>query len=195
MTTYDDFLRRCSRSHDTKEAAVADNCRFDERAGADRWQQFEDLLSGLVAGHGAVEWPDWIEANQLHLERYCNVWHPSVPDAFLEINRSAWLDELSDHQTLVRIEALNRPLENSVLDLDSLNDLLERADRGDGDAGPAVRSFFDAWNQRRDARPAFAAFYDKVQQEADDDDWPHALRDASGLGTTGTPRAPRYRWR
>ena len=185
MTTCDDFLRHSSRSRDTIEAAVADNCRFDERAGADRWQRFEDLLSGLVAGRGAVEWPDWTEANQLHLDRYCNVSRPSVPDAFLEINRSAWLDGLSDNQTLVRIEALNRPLQNSDLDIGSLNDLLQRADRGDGDATRAVRSFFDAWNERRDARPAFAAFYDEVQEESDDDDWPHVLRDRLGLGHYG----------
>ena len=185
MTTCDDFLRHSSRSRDTIEAAVADNCRFDERAGADRWQRFENLLSGLVAGRGAVEWPDWTEANQLHLDRYCNVSRPSAPDAFLEINRSAWLDGLSDNQTLVRIEALNRPLQNSDLDIGSLNDLLQRADRGDGDATRAVHSFFAAWNERRDARPAFAAFYDEVQQEADDDDWPHALRDRLGLGHYG----------
>ena len=187
MTTYNDFLRRCSRSHDTIEAAVADNCRFDERAGVGRWQRFENLLSALVADHGAVEveWQDWTEADQLHRDRYCNVPRPSVPDAFLDINQSAWLDALSDNQTLVRIEALRRPLETSGLVLDGLTDLLQRADRGDSDAGRAVHSFFDAWNQRRDARPAFAAFYDEVRQEADDDDWPHALRDRLGLGHYG----------
>ena len=185
MTTYGGFLRRCSRSHDTIEAAVADNCRFDERAGVGRWQRFEDLLSVLAADRGAVGWQDWTEANRLHLDRYCNVPRPSLPDAFLDINRSAWLDALSDNQTLVRIEALNRPLQNSGLDLDGLNDLLQRADDGDGDAVRAVHSFFDAWSQRRDARPAFAAFYDEVRQESDDDDWPHALRDRLGLGHYG----------
>ena len=185
MTTYNDFLRHCSRSHNTIVAAVADNCRFDERAGDDRWRQFEDLLSALAADRGAVEWQNWTEANRLHLERYCNVSRPSVPDAFLDINRSAWLDALSDNQTLVRIEALNRPLEASGLDLGGLKDLLQRADGGNSDAGRAVHSFFDAWNQRRDARPAFAAFYDEVQQESDEDDWPHALRDRLGLGHYG----------
>ena len=190
MTTYDGFLRRCSRSHDTIEAAVADNCRFDERAGADRWQRFEDLLSALVSARGAVEWQDWTEANRLHLDRYCNVPRPSVPDAFIEINRSAWLDGLSDNQTLVRIEALNRPLQNSGLDLGGLKNRLQRADEGDGDAGRAVRSFLDTWNQGRDARPAFAAFYDEVQQESDDEDWPHALRDRLGLGHYGHAEGP-----
>ena len=77
------------------------------------------------------------------------------------------------------------PWQTSGLGLDGLDDLLQRADRGDGDAGRAVQPFFDAWNQRRDARPAFAAFYDEVQQESDDDDWPHALRDRLGLGHYG----------
>ena len=136
MTTYGDFLRRCSRSRDTIEAAVADNCRFDERAGNGRWQRFEGLLSALVADPDTVGWQDWTEANQLYLDRYCNVPRPSVPDAFLEINRSAWLDALSDNQTLVRIEALNRPLQNSDLDIDGLKDLLQRADQRRGRRGP-----------------------------------------------------------
>ena len=187
MTAHRDFLRRNSCSLDTVVAAVADNCRFDERAGIERWNQFDALLFDLVDGSGTIDWLDWAEANQLHLDRYCNVASLSVPDAFLEINRHAWLDSLSENQSLVRIEALVRPLQSSDLDLASLIDLLQRADDGDGDAVPAVRSFFDAWNQRRDGRPAFAAFYDEVQQEADDTDWPHALRDRLGLGHYGYP--------
>ena len=185
MTTFQDFLWSCSRSPDPIEAAVADNCRFDERAGDGRWQRFEGLLLGSAADPDAVGWQDWTGAKQLHLDRYCNVPRPSVPDAFLEINRSAWLDALSDNQTLVRIEDLNRPLQASVLDLDGLKDLLQRADGGEGDAGRAVQLFFERWNQRRDARPAFAAFYDEVQHESDDDDWPHTLRDRLGLGHYG----------
>ena len=67
----------------------------------------------------------------------------------------------------------------------TLTDLVQRADDGDADAVPAVRSFFEAWNQRRDARPMFATFYDEVQEESDDADWPHALRDRLGLGHYG----------
>ena len=153
--------------------------------GTERWNRFDALLSELVEGRGTIDWMDWAEANQLHLDRYCHVPSLSVPDTFLEINRDVWLDAVSENQSLVRIESLARPLQSSDLDVGSLVDLLQRADDGDGDATPAVRSFFDAWNQRRDARPAFAAFYDEVQQEVDDDDWPHALRDRLGLGHYG----------
>ena len=187
MTTYQEFLRQHSRSHDTVVAAVADNCRFDERAGTGRWQRFESLLSELEADRGAIDWQDWAETNQSYLDRYCMVPRPIVPDAFLTINRSTWLQGLSDNQSLVRIEALTRPLHSSDLDLDRLNDLLQRAETGDSDALSAVQFFLDAWNQQRDARPAFAAFYDEVQQEADDPDWPHALRDRLGLGHYGYP--------
>ena len=55
MTAHRDFLRRYSRSRDTVEAAVADNCRFDERANTGRWQRFDALLSDLVADPSAID--------------------------------------------------------------------------------------------------------------------------------------------
>ena len=39
-------------------------------------------------------------SNRQHLEQCCNVPRPSVPDAFLDINRSARLDGLSDNQSV-----------------------------------------------------------------------------------------------
>ena len=134
---------------------------------------------------GAIDWQDWSETNQTHPDLKCRVASTSVPDAFLEINRNAWLNVLSDNQSLVRIESLPRALASGALDLGTLDDLMQRSDNGDGDADHAVRSFFDAWNRGRDARPTFAAFYDEVSQEADHDDWPHALRDRLGLGHYG----------
>ena len=117
MTAHQGFVRRYSRSRITVEAAVADNCRFDERAGPDRWRRFDSLLSDLVADPAEIDWEDWTDANQLHLDGYCNVPSVSVPDTFLQINQGAWLDSLSDNQSLVRIEALARPLQSSDLDL------------------------------------------------------------------------------
>ena len=137
------------------------------------------------AGAGAIVWADWTETYQLHLEQRCKVARPSVPDAFLEINRDAWLRSLSPNQSVVRIEDLNRPLQASALELDDLRKLLQRADDGDRDAQHAVGRFFEAWNQRRDARPAFVAFFDEVQEELDGADWPHAFRDRLGLGHYG----------
>lgn len=184
MTTYKEFLQHHSRSRDPVVASVADNCRFDERAGTDRWQRFDSLLRDTAANLSAINWKDWNATNQLHLDQHCKVRRPSVPDAFLEINRSAWLRELPANQSLVRIESLTRPLYDSAMGLGRLDDLLQQAKTGDADARRAVQRFLDIWN-RRDARPAFAAFYDKVEQEANAADWPHALRDRLGLGHYG----------
>ena len=178
---YREFLLRASRSDDIAVAAAADNCRFDERAGAERWTAFEALL----APSGAITWDDWAEAYQLHLEQRCKVARPAVPDAFLDVNREAWLSELSENQSLIRLEDLSRALQANNLGLEDLRDLLQRADGHDDDASQAVRGFFEAWNERRDARPAFAAFWDEVQEELEDADWPHALRDRLGLGHYG----------
>lgn len=181
---YRGFITRASRSADAVEASVADNCRFDERAGDGRWEAFEALLPEP----GSIALADWNEAYRLHLERTCKVPRPFVPDTFLEINRAAWLEKLSENQSLVRIEALSRPLQRSALEFRELEKLLQQ---GDDDAMQLVRAFLVGWNQRRDARPAFAAFADEVRAEMDDDDWPHALRDRLGLGHYGaTDDAP-----
>ena len=184
VSPYEEFLTHASRSGDAVVAAVADNCRFDERASADRWREFEALLPRPSASSGSIVWADWEETYQLHLEQCCKVARPSVPDAFLEINHEAWLETLSENQSLVRIEDLNRPLQASTLELDDLRELLQRAGH-DSNAEHAVRTFFEIWNQRRDARPAFVAFADEVQEELDDADWQHALRDRLGLAHYG----------
>ena len=175
------FLADASRSSDAIVAAVADNCRFDERASDERWTAFEATLPSLPPS----AWEDWTEAYQLHLERTCKVAGPSVPDAFLDANRDAWLTDLSENQSLVRIEDLRRPLQDTGLEYNALEALWEQTQGLNDDAEHAVRSFCQVWNQRRDARPTFAAFADEVQDELDDDDWPHALRDRLGLGHLG----------
>lgn len=184
MPPHAELLQRSSRSGDLVVASAADNCRFDERTGVDRWQRFAELLASVV-GAAAPTWGDWTEAYRLHLDRHCNVARPSVADAFLEVNRPAWLQEIGDNQSLVRVEDLSRALDGSGLDLEGLRDLLRRADGKDGDAQQAVGIFFNVWNERRDARPAFAAFWDEVQEEVAAPDWPHALRDRLGLGHFG----------
>lgn len=180
LSPYNDLLTRASRSADAVVAAVADNCRFDERASEERWREFEAMLPEP----SSIAWGDWAEAYQLYLEKGFAVWRPSVPDAFLPANQSAWLDGLAENQSLVRIEGLDQPLRSSTLELDELAQLLER---DDDEAQHAVRSFIDSWNRARDARPAFAAFADEVQVELDDNDWPHALRDRLGLGHYSAP--------
>ena len=181
---YSEFVSQASLSADAIKASVADNCRFDERTSDQRWEAFEALLPAP----SSIAWEDWTKAYRLYLERMCNVPSTSVPDTFLDANRNAWLEKLSENQSLVRMEMLIEPLQSSTLKFHELKALVQS--EGD-DAGHVVRFFLEAWNQRRDARPTYAAFADEVQAELDQDDWPHTLRDRLGLGHyIGTPNDP-----
>lgn len=185
------FLNKAALSADMKQAAVADNCRFEERASDQRWAQFE-----LCLPHDDINTMtcrDWEEAADIHTRKRINVSSPSTPDTFLAINRYAWKKGMAANQDLVRFEHLARPLngmwgDGSTVEekMENLLDLLAHANSGkDGDAEAALADFFDYWKDRRDNRPSFAAFYDEVREECDDDDWPHALRDRLGLGHYG----------
>ncbi len=185
------FLDKLARSSNTVEAAIADNCRFEERASGQRWEQFEIYLPHDDGG--AITWEDWAEADELHIKKRFTVPSTSTPDTFLAINRSAWKKGMAENQDLIRFEHLATPLkgmwdDGSTLEekLENLRDLLTRADSGkDYEAEQSVADFFELWSSRRDNRPSFAAFFDEVREECDDDDWPHALRDRLGLGHYG----------
>ena len=187
MPIQQDFLLRHSRSADAAVASVADNCRFDERASAARWEKLDSALSAAVPVGRELEWTDWEAASRRYTEQCCHVPSVSVPDAFLSINRDSWLTDVSSQQAVVRLETLGRPLGAMGWTLNDLADLLSRVDgqAHDAEAHAAMQVFFETWNRRRDGRPVFAAFYDEVREEADDEDWPHALRDRLGLGRLG----------
>lgn len=185
MAIHAGLLRTLSRSDNCIVAAIADNCRFDERASDKRWHQYGSVLSKIVAHPVAVTWQDWTETKKLYVEQYCHVPSYDTPDAFLPVNQPAWIDGLSENQSLVRMEAISRPLMAAGLSLDDLRDSHDRAGAGDADARSIVRSFCETWNQSRDGRPMFAAFYDEVKPEADHDEWPLVLRDRLGLGHYG----------
>ena len=174
-----ELLLHASRSDCLNVAAEADNCRFDEWAGGERWRRFEALVKKETSG--VANWDDWRRAYNLHLGRSFHVPQRSVPDAFLDLNQGAWLTLPAD-RSLLRVENLSVALGTNGYDFNGLKDLLRRADEGEADAIQEMHTFFNAWNQRRDARPAFAALWDEVQEELDDCDWHHALRDRLGLG-------------
>jgi len=115
------FLAELSRSPDAKEAAIADNCRFDERAGQDRWTKFEAKLPNP----DTINLGDWGEANGLNFDETVAVASITVPDAFLDINRPAWLTGIIENRGVVRLEAIQRVLggDGGVATFEELQDL------------------------------------------------------------------------
>lgn len=182
LSSFDQFLQQLSRSALADEAAVADNCKFDERVDDLRWQAFSDCLPH--ADHTRLNLGDWGEANTLHYDKRVKAISRSTPDAFLEINHASWLKSIVPEQEVVRLETLDWLL-TSVWNTDfAALKTLHEAPTNQGDAKQTLAQYFDNWNSKRDNRPSFAAFLDEIQTEVEVEhaDWPHQLRDRLGLG-------------
>lgn len=164
--------------------SVADNCRFDERLTPVRWACFEAEAARNEHGELAV-WADWMEMEQRYRQREVEVPRLSVPVTFLPGNESAWLRDLAEQQTVMRLESLAWPLKLSGCSPEQVQSWLAQRNNT-GEVGEQARAalgrFLDVWNAQRDHRPIFGTFVDAVQSAADDADWPHQLRDALGLG-------------
>ena len=180
LSTLSPFLMQLSRSLNGVEAAVADNCRFDERADLQRWEAFAGELPS--SDYENLTWDDWAEADELHRQKRLTVPSTSIPDALLEINRPAWLNGLAPEQTLVRLEALEWPLMKLWnMDFDQF-DALHRAAKSTPDSSALLSQLLSDWNRQRDNRPLFAAFLDEIEDDLESTDWPHQMRDRLGLG-------------
>lgn len=156
------------------EAAVADNCRFDERASQQCWE----TLQALLPEEQTLQQADLLESATLYKQRFLDVPSSSVPDSFLPANAPALLTEIAGEQELVRLELLSWPLDSQELSMDQLQQWRAEPDK----YAAALDQFLHAWNQQRDNRPAFATFHDEVKDEVEHADWPHQLRDRLGLG-------------
>jgi len=179
------FLDQLSRATYIKHAAIADNCRFDERVTPARWDEFEDKLPNSTQ----LSWEDWCEAESIHYRNKIAVTSNSVPDSFLEINRNALLKNIETNRIVVRLENLTHRLERFTFE--TLQNLLNSQQDGDKQASLILAQYIEDWNSTRDGRPMFAAFYDEVQNEANNADWQHQLRDRLGLGHyNATKNAP-----
>src|SRR4051794_34394212 len=152
--------------------AKADNIWFEERVSAARQHFFE----GAAAGASDAD-----SLRRQHID-YWNTWvkvSDDIPHTFLTELEPADLGSqlLDEHQSIIRLEALDRPLGKWSLSFEKLEEALKIKDI------PVLQRFLDVWNESniRDHRPAFAAWKDEVQLELAAGDWPDQLRDRLGL--------------
>lgn len=176
-----ELLLHASRSDCLNVAAEADNCRFDEWAGGERWRRFEALVKDETSG--VANWDDWRRAYNLHLGRSFHVPQRSVPDAFLDLNQGAWLTLPAD-RSLLRVENLSVALETNGYDFNGLKDLLRRADEGEADAIQEMHMFFNAWNQRPMLGRRLPRFGTKYRRSSTTAIGTMHFATAWGLGTT-----------
>lgn len=191
-TPFAGFLRSTARSAALAESAPAVNFLLEERLPAPREQIFLTEKPGPApAGWDVLPWLETF------VNHYCDrVARPQR--RALEV--STFGSENSDnhlaiesHQDVVRLESLKALHQIFPGDFDSPADLavelrnLVRS-RQPGQAGTFSddqRSRLDSWvnelNQRRDARPAFAAPFDEVEQLLAASDWATQLRNVLGF--------------
>lgn len=186
----------CSPALDCVNWAHAHNYLFETRLTDRRRQAYE---THCAEQNVPVE-TSWSNAHQTYVEARVKRRKPFVPDTFSDINADAQTDAIADDLLILRLEDLRRPLADQKLDLANLRDWLDIA-RGRGFkkhvskglAQARLEEFLDQWTDRRDFRPAFAAFEHELGSAAGlaASDWPHVLRNRLGLAHyDGTERVP-----
>jgi hypothetical protein len=160
------------RSSDAAERARWDNTDFEERVSAARIAEFEVEVRGAETAH------DLRRRHIDYWETFVKV-TDDVPHSFQAVYEPAELAAggLDEYQTIVRVEALSRPLGKWGHSLEELQKAFDAKDDS------VLRGFLEHWNTSniRDHRPVFAAWRDQVLDEIAAPDWPERLRDRMGL--------------
>jgi hypothetical protein len=147
--------------------AEADNLLFETRVGAARQVFFEDYAKAV----------DGAEALRLRHVAYRreHVEVIDVPHTFRRALQPAELTAYDDHQPIVRLEGLSRPLQAIGWTFDQLR-------QADDEKNHAMLDkFLAVWDDSRDARPSFGGFAAELADEIKAADWPCRLRDRLGL--------------
>lgn len=184
--TLKSLLDDLAKNGDAVSIAYAHNYLFEERIAADRQRAYEDDFAPARTDLKA-----WKES---HNGRYCYskimMAGNQTPETFSEINRAAFLTGLEESQHVVRLECLDGVLKGSGLTLAELAEHLEiwreRKKPSDDkvtveDAKAVLEDFCQKWNNERDNRPMFAAFYDEIKEDIEAPDWTSRVRDRLGL--------------
>ena len=173
------LLGLLASSRNAREAAIADNYLFEERAGAARQQVYEGRLTSPLA-----DMSNWRTQHDKHhvVKRIKAGGDHFIPDTFLECNESAQLPSFAKNLVLVRVEDLSYALSKSTARITyaQLADAINR--RKEPDAAATLELFIHDWNAARANWPMFGSIYHgEVKEDADHADWPHRLRDRLGL--------------
>lgn len=198
------FLRSTARTAVLAESAPAVNFLLEERLPAPREQTF--LVEKPGPAPTGWDVPSWWQTFVNHYSE--RVAMPSRRalgiSTFAAENGDNHL-AIESHQDVVRLESLRALHQLYPGDFDSPSDLTAELrilirSRQPGQAGAFSddqRSRFASWldglNERRDARPAFAAPFGEVEQLLAAPDWAAQLRNVLGLAHLGgSPSKPLF---
>jgi hypothetical protein len=147
--------------------AEADNLVFETRVGAARQAFFEDYAKDADGAE---------TLRQRHIDyRQDHVAVIDVPHTFQRTLQPAELQAYDDHQRIVRLEGLSRPLQAIGWTFDQLRQAVDDKNHA------MLDKFLTVWDASRDARPSFGGFAPELADEIKAADWPCRLRDRLGL--------------
>ncbi|NVO13489.1 MAG: hypothetical protein HXX10_05570 [Rhodoplanes sp.] len=165
-----DALVRWRELKDSKKRSEADNIWFEQRVSAKRQAVFEQEALGAVDPESLRKahidyWSEFVRVGD------------DVPHTFMASIDPTDLGAIDETQTIVRVEALTRPLAKHGISFDDLSKAYT------GNDVPVIQAFLAVWNTAdiRDRRPAFATFKDEVADDLERANWPDRLRDRLGL--------------
>jgi len=163
---------------DVSVSAKAQNIAWEECVSDARLHFFEtDGFNGR-----GTSWRELADRQSEYIGLYVNSF--GMPHTFDPGLDPARIGPLDEDQWVVRLERLERGLDNSIYTFEELSTAHAERDL------VALDRFADDWNAVRDARPAFSTFLREVQDEISRPDWPELLRDRLGLAQhqpTGKP--------
>jgi len=160
-------LAQWRRSPSHVARAEADNLLFETRVGAARQDFFEDYAKAADGAEALRR--RHVAYRREHVEVI------DVPHTFQRALQPAELPAYDDHQSIVRLEGLSRPLQ-------AIGWTFEQLRQADDEKNHAMLDkFLAVWDDSRDARPSFGGFAAELADEIDADDWPCRLRDRLGL--------------
>ena len=187
-----EFLRTTARSAALAESAPAVNFLLEERLPVPREQTFLTEKPGPApAGWNSDAWRDTFVDH--YCDRVARTRHRALEVSTFAAENSDNHLAIESHQDIVRLESVKGLHQIFPGDFDSPTDLAvelrnlvrSRQPSQAGTFRDDQRSRLDSWvnelNQRRDARPAFAAPFDEVEQLLAAPDWATQLRNVLGL--------------
>ena len=191
-TPFAGFLCGTARSAVLAESAPAVNFLLEERLPVPREQTFLTEKPGPApAGWDVLSW--WDTFGNHYGDRVARPLRRALEISTFAAENSDNHLAIESHQDVVRLESLKALHQRFPGDFDSpadlaveLRNLVRSRQPGQADTFSEYQSSrLDSWvnelNQRRDARPAFAAPFDEVEQLLAAPDWATQLRNVLGL--------------
>lgn len=179
------LIKETSRHPDIRKRCIAENFILEERLTEEREDNYGKHFEKPV---NEETWDDGHE-DYVYKRIYSS---SGIPETFEDINKPNLLPAFDSDQYLVRLEdigRLNRLYAKTAVEImKHFSDFLK--DPETLESANIIKSFFSAWNKKRDYRPIFAGFWGDVKDiftdaagnRVENEDWADRLRNRFGLG-------------